>query len=95
MQRLLNLLLLAVSVSAVPAPRNFLNNKAPSRILSARTTSPTVAYASDDANDVLFGTDSGQRGALGSNVIGPSNNRPIVYENPDLIAPPTTDHGSV
>ena len=93
MQRLLGLVLLAVSASAIPAPI-VPYGRPPSKTLVARDSEPTVPYASDDPNDVLFGTDSGQRGSLGANVIGP-NNRPIVYENPDLIAPPTTDAGSM
>ena len=34
------------------------------------------------------------RGSLGANVIGPQDPE-IVKQNPDLLAPPTTDHGSV
>lgn len=60
---------------------------------------PTVSYASDDPNVELWTPDSqivpeAMRGTLGANVIGPQNML-LDLQNPSLLAPPTTDHGSV
>lgn len=59
----------------------------------------TVPLASDDPNPILFLPDTdiiptAQRGQLGASVIGPQN-VPIDRQNADLLAPPTTDHGTV
>lgn len=69
----------------------------PSSTLSVVPVSATVAPASDDPNYVAWnpdytGTPEATRGPLGSNVIGPQN-VPLDLENPDLLAPPTTDNG--
>jgi len=55
--------------------------------------------ASDDPNYPIFppGSDvSAQpiRDGLGAKILGPQN-VPLQQQNPDHIAPPTTDHGSV
>lgn len=59
----------------------------------------TVPLASDDPNDVIWSPSwdanpKPMRGSLGSDVIGPQN-VPMDLENPDLLAPPTTDAGTV
>lgn len=61
--------------------------------------SPTVAYASDDPNYWLWTettrTDpQAERGKLGASIMGPQN-VPIDRQNPDILAPPTTDSGTV
>ena len=67
---------------------------------SAASASPTVAYASDSANGLMWNPDTTEtnvqpiRGALGSTILGPQNVA-IEQQNPDLLAPPTTDHGTV
>ncbi|KAF9230834.1 putative oxalate decarboxylase/oxidase [Melanogaster broomeanus] len=66
---------------------------------AAASPSPTVPYASDDPNAILWLPGSGitpeaERGSLGATVIGPQN-VPIDLENADLLAPPTTDNGDV
>ncbi|KAI0787802.1 oxalate decarboxylase [Fomes fomentarius] len=66
---------------------------------TAATSSPTVPYASDDPNNELWNPNSNivpeaQRGRYGATVLGPQN-IPLELENPSLLAPPTTDHGSV
>ncbi|KAH7911359.1 putative oxalate decarboxylase/oxidase [Hygrophoropsis aurantiaca] len=66
---------------------------------SAPSSSPTVPYASDDPNAVLYVPNSDivpvpERGGLGASILGPQN-IPIDLENPDLLAPPTTDNGDV
>ncbi|THV07830.1 oxalate decarboxylase [Dendrothele bispora CBS 962.96] len=60
----------------------------------------TVPFASTNPNEPLWGPDSNssaptpERNQLGASILGPSN-IPIELENPDLLAPPTSDHGSV
>ncbi|THH01479.1 hypothetical protein EW026_g1259 [Hermanssonia centrifuga] len=67
---------------------------------SAASASPTVPYASNNPNGIMWSpdTDSGEpqpfRGSLGASILGPQN-IPIDIQNPDLLAPPTTDAGTV
>lgn len=67
---------------------------------SSSSPSPTVPYASDDPNGPIFNVDNPPadpqaiRGSLGSTILGPQN-IPIDQQNPDLLAPPTTDNGEV
>ncbi|KAI0091216.1 oxalate decarboxylase [Irpex rosettiformis] len=67
---------------------------------NSASPSPTVPYASDDPNYPIFPVDSPPadpqpiRGSLGGTILGPQN-IPIDQENPDLLAPPTTDNGEV
>lgn len=89
--RLLSCVLLSVLVGVFSAPAASPNDSSTSTA-SAASSVPTISYASDDPNDVEFGTTSPTRGALGGSVIGP-NNAPLDLENPDLLAPPTTDEG--
>ncbi|KII87879.1 hypothetical protein PLICRDRAFT_42403 [Plicaturopsis crispa FD-325 SS-3] len=91
MQKLVTLVLLATSVFAAPAP---------SSTSSASESSPTVPYASDDPNAPLWGAEavgtSPQpiRGSLGANIIAQVN-APLDVQNPDALAPPTTDNGDL
>ncbi|KAK7030392.1 hypothetical protein VNI00_014136 [Paramarasmius palmivorus] len=72
----------------------------PSLSSSAIDTSATVSFASTELNPPLWGPDSPasvpqpERGSLGAPIIGPSNS-PLELENPDVLAPPTTDNGQV
>ena len=71
----------------------------PSSTASAPSTSETVPPASNDPNDILWGPDidtvpQAIRGSLGATVLGPQDVG-IVKENADLLAPPSTDSGSV
>ncbi|KAI0073874.1 oxalate decarboxylase [Panus rudis PR-1116 ss-1] len=83
-------------VSTVSAPRS---SRPSTSTASAPEASQTVPYASDDPNGILWGPDDPTapqaiRGSLGATILGPQD----VYidkENPDLLAPPTTDAGSV
>ncbi|KAM5535983.1 hypothetical protein V8D89_010423 [Ganoderma adspersum] len=66
---------------------------------SALPASETVPYASDDPNGVLWSEDSTTnpqaiREGLGATIMGPQN-VPIALQNPDLLAPPSTDAGSI
>ena len=61
--------------------------------------SATVVPISLNPNEPLWNasvvdTPQAIRGSLGATVIGPTNPE-IVKQNPDLLAPPTTDAGSV
>ncbi|KAI9434386.1 oxalate decarboxylase [Lactarius indigo] len=72
---------------------------APHPSSTAPNASATVVPASDDPNSPIFPPDSDVsaqpiRGGLGGAILGPQN-LPLQQQNPDLLAPPTTDHGSV
>ena len=61
--------------------------------------SPTVPYASDDPNYWLWNETTTEvpqpeRGKFGANILGPQNVA-IDRQNPDILAPPTTDSGTV
>ncbi|KAI0635884.1 oxalate decarboxylase [Trametes polyzona] len=66
---------------------------------SAEPASATVAFASDDPNGILWSENANidpqaVRDTLGASIMGPQN-VPIALQNPDLLAPPSTDAGSV
>ena len=66
---------------------------------SAAAATETVPYASDDPNAPLWNENStttpqAERGTLGATIMGP-HNVPIELQNPDFLAPPSTDSGSV
>jgi hypothetical protein len=87
---LLSVVLLVPFVFAAPAPS--------STSAAAQSTS-TVRYASDDRNDPLWGPNSNIipepiRGSTGGKVLGPQN-IPMDLQNPDALAPPSTDSGDV
>ena len=71
----------------------------PSATLAIPPPDSTAPIASDDPNNVIFPPNSNIipepiRGQLGVLEIGPQN-VPIELQNPDLLAPPTTDHGEL
>ncbi|KAH8100131.1 oxalate decarboxylase [Cristinia sonorae] len=87
-----------ISASAIPPP-DARSRAPPSSTASAPAVSETVAPASDDPNGILWGpniaeTPQAIRGSLGASVLGPQDVA-IVKQNADLLAPPTTDAGSV
>ena len=111
MSRFLSSVICAVLLSsytlAAPAPQGsapptVASSVAPgvSSILSAAAATPTVAYASNNPNRLAWNPDNENavvepiRGALGATILGPQNDA-IQLQNPDLLAPPTTDHGAV
>lgn len=58
-----------------------------------------IAYTDSNPNKELWHAGSKivpqpQRGSLGASILGPQN-VPLELQNADLLAPPTTDHGSV
>ena len=76
------------AVSSVPA----------SAVSSAPSEAQTVAPASDDPNNQVYpqGTDETPEainGDLGASIIFPDNTE-LDQQNPDFLAPPSTDHGS-
>ncbi|CAL1716033.1 unnamed protein product [Somion occarium] len=91
----------SVAVSSLTLPSSSISGSSdsPSSTASAPAASQTVPFASDDPNGVLWGPDidtvpQAIRGSLGATVLGPQDVG-IVKENADLLAPPTTDSGSV
>lgn len=67
---------------------------------SAAEPSETVPLASDNPNGVLWsasetnGDPQPIRGSLGSTIMAEQNVE-LQRQNPDLLAPPTTDHGTM
>ena len=103
--------LLSGTALALPAPQvspasnvppSVASSAAPavSSILSAPEATPTVAYATNNPNRLAWNPNNETavvepiRGALGATILGPQNDA-LQLQNPDLLAPPTTDHGSV
>lgn len=94
------LLALSLSLFAHAAPAAPLSS--PTLTGTAPGPAPTVPYASDDPNVEIYPpniNDPGYvpepiRGKLGSNILA-QHNIPLALENPTLLAPPTTDHGSI
>ena len=84
--------------ASVPPP---LVSSSPSGTSTSTLLEPsaTVAPISLNPNEPLWNasvvdTPQAIRGSLGATVIGPTD-ASIVKQNPDLLAPPTTDAGSV
>ncbi|KAL0066821.1 hypothetical protein AAF712_006224 [Marasmius tenuissimus] len=73
---------------------------APATASSAAEPTATVPFASTDPNLPLWGPESDpsipkpMRGRLGAPILGPDN-KALDLQNADLLAPPTTDHGTV
>jgi hypothetical protein len=66
---------------------------------AAPASTPTVPFAKNDPNYPLWGPDSTIqpepiRGQLGAKLLGPGNVA-VELQNPDLLAPPSTDQGTV
>lgn len=109
MSKFLSCVLFAVLYSSLvnSIPVRDLSSSSSSSTSSAATStdssppipSPTVPYASDDPNYWLWNETTTidpepERGTLGASILGPQN-VPIEKQNPDILAPPTTDSGSV
>ncbi|KZT13247.1 oxalate decarboxylase [Laetiporus sulphureus 93-53] len=83
----------------VGAPVGDSSSPAADVVLSAAEPSATVRLASDNANNVLWSTTSGGdpqpiRGSLGATILA-QQNVDLDRQNPDALAPPTTDHGTI
>ncbi|TFK79856.1 oxalate decarboxylase [Polyporus arcularius HHB13444] len=78
---------------------SILTQTASSTSVGPSQPSPTVPYASDDPNYWLWNetttTDpQPERGTLGASILGPQDIA-IDKQNPDILAPPTTDSGTI
>lgn len=96
-------LCLSTTVFAAPAaPAVYsaasVNATAPTQATSAAHATATVPFISTELNEVLWNSSDPDpdpqavRGSIGASIIGPTDNF-ITLENPDLLAPPTTDNG--
>ncbi|KAF8151028.1 oxalate decarboxylase [Crassisporium funariophilum] len=86
----------SAQVSAKPKPPH---TTTASGTVSAPAATATVPFIDLDPNEPLWdstvkGTPQPIRGSLGATVIGPTDDA-TAKQNPDLLAPPSTDHGSV
>ncbi|KAI0368629.1 oxalate decarboxylase [Pilatotrama ljubarskyi] len=89
----------ATGTSAVAAAGTATAEVAGASTVEADAPRETVPLASDNPNDILWLPDTNiipeaVRGSLGANILGPQNVE-IDRQNADLLAPPTTDSGSV
>ena len=93
------LLLSTVPFAASAPPPLAVVSSSPSGTSTLLEPTATVAPISQNPNEPLWNasvvdTPQGIRGTLGATVIGPTDAE-IVKQNPDLLAPPTTDAGTV
>lgn len=85
--------------SVAPTALSSLSHRPASSSSAAPPASETVPFAPEDPNPVLWspnsqGTPQPQRGTLGSTILGPQDVS-LDQQNPDLLAPPTTDSGTM
>jgi hypothetical protein len=91
---------MAAPAAVFSPPPSHLASVPPSLAVSAPAPTNTVPFASDDPNFPAWTPDNSSvqpeaiRGSLGATVIGPQNIE-LDRQNPDLLAPPTSDHGSM
>ncbi|KAG6875585.1 hypothetical protein C0992_003215, partial [Termitomyces sp. T32_za158] len=84
-------------VSSMPDSATFFSTSIPVPDPSATSIplpTATVPAISLDPNEPLDGNLEPMRGSLGAPLLGPTDTE-IVEQNPDALAPPTTDHGSI
>ncbi|KAF9007406.1 oxalate decarboxylase [Cyathus striatus] len=100
----------AISSAAIPSASAFVSSAAKSSHTSTATATAsgtssapaataTVPFISLDPNGPLWNINSTTtpeaiRGSLGASVMGPTDEY-TVKQNPDMLAPPSTDHGSL
>ncbi|KAF8151249.1 oxalate decarboxylase [Mycena galopus ATCC 62051] len=90
----------ASSASAVSSVLSLASSPVPdaSSTATAVEATATVPFASTNPNVPLWSPESKDpapiRGSLGATILGPSN-IPVEQQNPDLLAPPTTDNGDI
>ncbi|TFK34609.1 oxalate decarboxylase [Crucibulum laeve] len=85
--------------SAAHSSSHSSSSSAPTATSTAAGPEATRATIDLDPNEPLWninstGTPEAIRGSLGASVLGPTDEY-TVKQNPDLLAPPSTDHGSV
>lgn len=83
------------SSSSIPSAVSYSTTE--SGTSSAAPASETVPLAPEDPNGVLWNTTTNTdpqpiRGQLGGTILA-QQNIPLQEQNPDILAPPTTDHG--
>ncbi|KAI0316453.1 oxalate decarboxylase [Amylostereum chailletii] len=90
----------AAALSSVTSSAASPASEAPSVTASAPSEVQTVTPASTDPNAPIFLVNDTAvdpqpiRGSLGATILGPEN-VPLEFQNPDFLAPPTTDTGDV
>ncbi|QRV88483.1 oxalate decarboxylase [Ceratobasidium sp. AG-Ba] len=89
----------AASHSSSAATRTTSTTGSATSTTSSSFPTQTVAYASDDPNESFFDKFQSERpepirGSTGANILGPQNVE-LDRQNPDILAPPSTDSGSV
>ncbi|KAH9922697.1 oxalate decarboxylase [Fomitopsis serialis] len=99
MSRLLSFVLTAVFASCLTAAAPAAISASGSSVASAAEPSETVALASDNPNGILWNTTTDTnpqpiRGQLGGTILA-QQNVPLQQQNPDLLAPPTTDQNTI
>ncbi|EPS99769.1 hypothetical protein FOMPIDRAFT_1123842 [Fomitopsis schrenkii] len=101
MSRLLSFVLTAVLASGLvaAAPASFSTSSSSATTSTAAEASETVPLAPEDPNGVLWNTTTNTdpqpiRGQLGGTILA-QQNIPLQEQNPDILAPPTTDHGLI
>ena len=99
MGKLLSSVFCAVLLSASSNGAPALNVESGTSVASSAVPSQTVLLASDNPNGIEWNmtTDAVPqpiRGSLGATILA-QQNVAIDRQNPDLLAPPTTDHGMV
>ncbi|KJA14599.1 hypothetical protein HYPSUDRAFT_150167 [Hypholoma sublateritium FD-334 SS-4] len=88
----------AAPAAAVASGAASVNATTPTQTTSAVHATATVPFISTELNEVLWNSSDPDpnpqavRGSIGASIIGPTDNF-ITLENPDLLAPPTTDNG--
>ncbi|KAG9316071.1 RmlC-like cupin domain-containing protein [Chiua virens] len=89
-----------INAVAISATASSSSSSTASSTSAAASASPTVPYASDDPNYILWTPENDTitpepvRGSLGVDILGPQN-IPVELQNADSLAPPTTDNGVV
>ncbi|QRW02637.1 oxalate decarboxylase [Ceratobasidium sp. AG-Ba] len=89
----------AASHSSSTATRTTTKTHSATSTTGSSFPTQTVAYASDDPNESFFDKFQSERpepirGSTGANILGPQNVE-LDRQNPDILAPPSTDSGSV
>ncbi|KAH9843579.1 oxalate decarboxylase [Rhodofomes roseus] len=99
MSRLLQFVLTVVLASSLAAAAPAAISASGSSVASAAEPSETVPLASEDPNGIAWNTTTDTdpqpiRGQLGGTILA-QQNIPLQEQNPDLLAPPTTDNNAI
>ncbi|KZT74621.1 oxalate decarboxylase [Daedalea quercina L-15889] len=99
MPGLLSIVLTVLLTSSLTTAAPTAKSPSGSSVASAAEPSETVPLASDDPNGILWNTTTDTdpqpiRGELGGTILA-QQNVPLQQQNPDILAPPTTDHNTI